>query len=398
MKSKEAGERNEKAERCRQNVNKADEIADKRQLVVDKYKIKLKRLERQKRQCQDVLQKVSADHFDENVGGFEIEMKDILEGLEKEKVDFIKIRKDATEVRESYIRCAADLFLNAAQRGLSEAQFRMGQLYIGQEKLPDSWIPQTEDEIEDKDRAGLRAYRLSMQELRLQEEEERKNKNEPFSFQGQIEDRVKEMKKLTALQFKHVAVLSSKHARILLALDPPPDASKKKKETPVSEGHVRSHVAQTPATPKTAATQKTADSSKSSKSTFKFEVLSMDDYAREDFLAWRKKRMRIERAAFWFRKGADMGHPESKVELGILLKTGYTPGDDPRKDSFVPFPRNVEQAAYAFKEAAELGNRRGQYEYGKCLLAGSGVPVNQAQAVSWLKKSADQVNCSPCAC
>lgn len=41
-----------------------------------------------------------------------------------------------------------------------------------------------------------------MHALRLQEEEDRKKAMEPFSFQGQIDTKVKEMKKMTALQFQ----------------------------------------------------------------------------------------------------------------------------------------------------------------------------------------------------
>ena len=41
-----------------------------------------------------------------------------------------------------------------------------------------------------------------MHALRLQEEADHKKAMEPFSFQGQIDTRVQEMKKLTALQFK----------------------------------------------------------------------------------------------------------------------------------------------------------------------------------------------------
>ena len=52
-----------------------------------------------------------------------------------------------------------------------------------------------------------------------------------------------------------------------------------------------------------------------------------------DVCFWRQKRFRVERAAFWFKKGAEIGHPESQVELATMLQQGHEskPGDDPRK-------------------------------------------------------------------
>jgi TPR repeat protein len=354
---------------------------------------------------------VSEAAFDEASAGYDLEMKALNDELDEERKAFRAIQSDATELKDSYVKCAADLFHDAAQRGLSEAQFRMAQLFKGDEELPESWIPQNESEIEDKDRSGLNAYKMAVQELRLQEEADRKKLFAPFSFDDQIGVKVNEMKKLTALQFQHVASLSPKHARIMNFLDSDDKGEKDQKKkkggcgSPAPEGQVRANVVQTPKT----ATSKpaTATSSKSAAPipVHKFEVLNMDDYAEQDFLDWRKRRFRIERAAFWFKKGAENGHHEAKVELATMLKHGHLPGDDPRKDNYIPFPRNHEQAAYIFREAAQLGNRRGQYEYAKCLLAGVGVEKNAVEAFSWLQKGSEQglagiasVDMCVCAC
>ena len=407
-KAVEAGKANQKAERCRLAITKIEENIDKMNVIVDGYKTTLSKQERQLRKAQKVMSQVTNEKFDEDVGGFEIAMQKMFDGVQKEKEAFTAIRTEATVQKDKYIKCAAELFLEAAQSDVAEAQFRLGQLYKGNEPLPDSWIPQTEDEIEDKDKPGLDAYKKAAHELRLQEESARKNKMDlPFSFQEQVDQRATEMKRSTAIQYMHVASLSPKHAKLLqyLPAEMTPKKIKKRKkivrlgdDIPLRRadevGAIAGNVLMTPQTSQSSLNSSRASTAQKEKvlaplNTFKFEVLAIEDYAEEDFLAWRDKRFRIERSAFWFKKGADTGYHEAKVELATMLKNGHEPGDNPRKRNYMPFPRNNEQAAHIFKEAALLNNARGQYEFAKMLLEGVGVERNPQEAADWLIKSAE---------
>ena len=161
-------------------------------------------------------------------------------------------------------------------------------------------------------RPGLAAFKAAMQAYRQQQQQELLSKYQPFSFQKHVDARVNHLKKLTALQFAHVPALRNSE-------DPPhtlPDSRHKKTAT---NKHKNSKDAALQAPkpleqPLKAQTKAPAavdcgggggrggggragggavdnDRPKTPKKGLKFEVLSPEDYAEQDFLEWRQVRV-----------------------------------------------------------------------------------------------------------
>jgi TPR repeat protein len=53
-------------------------------------------------------------------------------------------------------------------------------------------------------------------------------------------------------------------------------------------------------------------------------------------------------------------------------------------------PQNYEKAAFSFRRAAELGDARAQLELGNLHSEGKGVPQDYTQAAFWYRKAAEQ--------
>ncbi len=84
------------------------------------------------------------------------------------------------------------------------------------------------------------------------------------------------------------------------------------------------------------------------------------------------------RAAEWFGRAAELGHPEAQYLLGAMYEEGRgVPLDD-------------SAAASWYRKAAAQGHIVAQYNLGVMLVEGRGVKTNDTDAVSWLQRAAEQ--------
>lgn len=75
---------------------------------------------------------------------------------------------------------------------------------------------------------------------------------------------------------------------------------------------------------------------------------------------------------------ANRGNPVSQSKLGIRFANGKG------------VPKNQAEALKWFRKAAEQGDAWAQFTLGRCYANGFGVPLNDIQAVSWFRKAAEQ--------
>ena len=85
-----------------------------------------------------------------------------------------------------------------------------------------------------------------------------------------------------------------------------------------------------------------------------------------------------ERAANWYRKAADRGHPEAQFCLGRMFWRGEG------------VAQNFAEALQWFRKAADQGLANAQDALGFMYGTGKGVVQNYAEAAQWYRKAADQ--------
>ena len=78
-------------------------------------------------------------------------------------------------------------------------------------------------------------------------------------------------------------------------------------------------------------------------------------------------------------KAAELGSIEAQRDLGALYATGDWTG-----------PKDPAQGAEWYRKAAERGHPDAQYNLGFMYLLGEGVPVDTAEGLRWLHRSAEQ--------
>jgi TPR repeat protein len=119
-------------------------------------------------------------------------------------------------------------------------------------------------------------------------------------------------------------------------------------------------------------------------------------------------------AAFWYRRAAERGDPNSAFQLGLLLAA--TPGGPQREIEATTFlrqaadadvreawpvlaeryeqglgtRRNDQEAAFWYRKAAEQGNRAAQYNLAGMYARGRGVVKSDAEAAGWYQRAAEQ--------
>jgi TPR repeat protein len=82
-----------------------------------------------------------------------------------------------------------------------------------------------------------------------------------------------------------------------------------------------------------------------------------------------------EKAAVWFGRAAEGGHPAAMVSLGVLASEGPEP--------------DLEAAARWYGRAAELGFAPGQLAYGMALCLGQGAPADPGRGAALLVEAAN---------
>ncbi len=90
----------------------------------------------------------------------------------------------------------------------------------------------------------------------------------------------------------------------------------------------------------------------------------------------------IEEALKWYKKAADQGSSNAKVNIGNLYRNGNGVG----------VPQSDKDALHWYQKAADQGNADGQNLLGIMYFNGTGIDKDNNQALSWFHKSADQGN------
>jgi TPR repeat protein len=92
----------------------------------------------------------------------------------------------------------------------------------------------------------------------------------------------------------------------------------------------------------------------------------------------------LDQALAWFRKSAEQGKPEAQSYLDWMYAYwNVTP--NPTEAA-----KWAKAAAVQFKKAAELGDAWAQFNLACAYDNGDGVPKDEAEAVKWMRKAADQ--------
>lgn len=86
-----------------------------------------------------------------------------------------------------------------------------------------------------------------------------------------------------------------------------------------------------------------------------------------------------QRAAEWFTRAADKGHPASIHHLAVIRAEGLDPAQ-----------RDLPAALRLYRSAAERGYAPAQANLGRMLAEGIGTPTDNGEARSWLEKAAAQ--------
>jgi TPR repeat protein len=84
------------------------------------------------------------------------------------------------------------------------------------------------------------------------------------------------------------------------------------------------------------------------------------------------------RAASWFRKAAELGHPQAQVNLAMMYMEGNS------------MPADNAEALKWFSQAAEQGDAEGQTALGMMYALGRGMESDLVQANKWISIAAEQ--------
>ena len=87
-----------------------------------------------------------------------------------------------------------------------------------------------------------------------------------------------------------------------------------------------------------------------------------------------------EEAVKWYRKAADLGHPEAIRSLGSCYAMGKG------------VSQCHEEAVAWYYRAADLGDAKAMYNIGICCANGWGVALSHEEAVTWYRRAADKGN------
>ena len=100
----------------------------------------------------------------------------------------------------------------------------------------------------------------------------------------------------------------------------------------------------------------------------------------EQRLPWKGAERKTARAAsiHWYTEAAEHGHIQAMKTVAMLWQNDYITD---------PAVERLEGAAKWYRRAAELGDANAIYETGKRVLYGQGVECDYAEAVRWLRKA-----------
>lgn len=85
-----------------------------------------------------------------------------------------------------------------------------------------------------------------------------------------------------------------------------------------------------------------------------------------------------EEAAKWYRKAAELGHPEAMRRVGFCCGKGYG------------VSQSYEEAVTWYQRAAALGDAKAMHNLGNCYYQGLGVSQSYEEAVTWYRRAVDK--------
>lgn len=88
----------------------------------------------------------------------------------------------------------------------------------------------------------------------------------------------------------------------------------------------------------------------------------------------------FEEAVKWYRKAAELGHPEAMRRLGVCYALGQG------------VSQQHEEAVTWYRRAVDLGDAKAMYNLGLCYANGMGVALSHEEAVIWYRRAADKGN------
>ena len=351
MKIQEANEMHRNAERFRKDGERVEMLIQRQRETIERFDKKLRRAVATKSRA-EALVHTQVGNLDLGVE-HDVGEAEILLNSEAAKVR--KGREEAELSRSEHMERAAELFLQAAEQGLVEAQQVVAQMYSSAAPLPESWVPKTEEDLSDRDRGGLLQYRAALDAAKQRRRAREKQKFIEFSFQTDIERRVAER------------VDKDKRAKMEEALKEFSYVS-----LPEDENHP------------------TYSAFMRATRTNSWQSAQNDEtQLQQEFEEWYAKRFRQERAAYWFMQAALSGHAGSQYEVGMMYLRGYRDDDDPQREQpYVPLPLDPQQAVAWLRRATQGEHAEAMCELGICLLRGVGTEVDVAEARKWLAQSA----------
>lgn len=83
-------------------------------------------------------------------------------------------------------------------------------------------------------------------------------------------------------------------------------------------------------------------------------------------------------AVKWYRKAAELGHPEAMRRLGVCYAKGHG------------VSQLHEEAVTWYRRAVDLGDAKAMYNLGICYANGMGVDLSHEEAVKWYRRAADK--------
>ena len=221
----EAQEKNEQADRVQVVRQKADKALGEQRAEQDRVKAKLAR---RQRRLDALAAEVAAETDETDEDRYARELTAMRERLAEAAGALAETEAEGQRASEAHRLEAAELYLQAAQAGKAEAQFRVALVLAGDGALPAGWVPPSEAEAPDKDRANIRAFRARLRAHEARERAALRARLEPFSFQPAVDEAAQAAGLERRLERSQA--LAAAYAHVALPDDPRHPATRKAKE------------------------------------------------------------------------------------------------------------------------------------------------------------------------
>ncbi|NBT49301.1 MAG: sel1 repeat family protein [Actinobacteria bacterium] len=109
------------------------------------------------------------------------------------------------------------------------------------------------------------------------------------------------------------------------------------------------------------------------------------------------KNLKLEQAAYWYRKSAEQGNMDAQYNLGLKWYTKAEEQGDKRSQARLGFcyfwghgvKQDLKEAVKWYTKSAEQGDVKAQCYLANCYENGLGVPKDKKEAIKWYTKALD---------